>query len=192
MARNEIKTVQEARDLVALELDNIRSSTLNLQFLDKLKSTERKLDNLKLNRQETNDPETQELQEKLAQLKQEWQTIMADSEESKLASLTKEKAQLDQHNQDTNDDIRQLESNIRDLRQELSTLEQQDDEQETDAVSLQLAVFRGLGVRMLSKDDKFVTALLANDKYSKVNTVDITKGYSQFYLAKVVWQFISM
>ncbi|KAI8142165.1 hypothetical protein BJV82DRAFT_615776 [Fennellomyces sp. T-0311] len=184
------ETTQDLIDQLASEAQAIRSSKMDLDVHEKTTAAQRMLEQLTISH-DTVDPITQELQDRFAQLQAEADAIKAQSEKSQEATLLREKEQLDQSIKDTVDETKDLKDEIRRLRQELYELESHDDEIELDEIDLRLHLYRDLGIRMLAKDGKFTTAMLTNGKNQTVNAVDTSKGYSPYYLADIIWKFIS-
>ncbi|KAI7848384.1 Spc24 subunit of Ndc80-domain-containing protein [Circinella umbellata] len=192
MTPRQFENIENLLEQLKLETTAFRSSTVDQEIRENLKSAKTRLNDLSKNEpEEVQDPITLEKEKRLAQLKTEWETIKTGPETSKWMSLTDEKAQLIKEIQEHNQEIQGMDDEIIRLQQELSELDHEGDEQEADKVSLQLAVYRGLGVQMVSKDKKCVAALLNNANHHKVDSFDLNKGYSRSFTANHIWEFIS-
>ncbi|KAJ8652869.1 hypothetical protein O0I10_011469 [Lichtheimia ornata] len=132
----------------------------------------------------------QELQQELDMLKQQLEEV---SKTHDLEALDREREKLEEETRAVIERRQAMEVEVDQLKQELHALEAKElDNMSKDFYSLLMVIYRGLGVKTLPEEDgSFKKLQLTSPDNQKVQVFDVSKGYTPYYIAKKIWQYIT-
>ncbi|KAI8388799.1 uncharacterized protein BYT42DRAFT_642956 [Radiomyces spectabilis] len=108
-----------------------------------------------------------------------------------IAELQQNEEQLIAENGTIEKENKELEEQIQRLKKEAEAGDQLPNEGLSDAVSLQLAIYHSLGIRMVQNDQAiFNKAVITSPDQGRVRTVSL-EGLSSYYAAKYLWNAIT-
>ncbi|KAI7878407.1 hypothetical protein K492DRAFT_209011 [Lichtheimia hyalospora FSU 10163] len=131
----------------------------------------------------------QELQEELDMLKQQLDQV---SQTHDLEALDREREKLINETRAVTQRTQDMETEIQALKQELHTWENKElDMINKDNYSLLMVIYRGLGVKALPEEGSFHKLQLTSPDNQHTQIFDVSKGYTPYYIAKKIWQYIT-
>ncbi|CDS06507.1 hypothetical protein LRAMOSA09035 [Lichtheimia ramosa] len=131
-----------------------------------------------------------ELQHELDMLKQQVDDM---SKSHDLEALDREREKLQEDTRVVMEQRQALEVQVQDYKQQLHDLEAKEMVSlSKDSYSLLMMIYRGLGVKAIREDDGSINKLqLTSMDEKQIKILDLSIGYSPYFLAEKIWKYIS-